>query len=146
MRHDFFLAEANHFALRTSQSVHLYTIMILILDLLSSLLWSCQLFSPPRQIDRYMQIVHGIVILLLIWRRALISSHPWPNLLFISSVENCLSLTCQSPFADCIHYTHHDIWFPHWQQNYMCTNILYFYILYIFSRFTVHAVLIMWCR
>ena len=24
----------------------------------------------------------------------------------------------------------------------MCTNILYFYILYIFSRFTVHAVLI----
>ena len=102
------------------------------------------MFLPPRRPDRQtdMQIVHGIVILLLIWRRALISSHPWPNLLFISSVENCLSLTCQSPFADCIHYTHHDIWFPHWQQNYMCTNILYFYILYIFSRFTVHAVLI----
>ena len=101
------------------------------------------------QTDRYMQIVHGIVILLLIWRRALISSHPWPNLLFISSLENCLcsslSLTCQFSFADCLHTSWHLV-STLAAELHIYTNIQYFYIIYDFGSFTFHAVFTLWCR
>lgn len=151
MKHEFLLAEANHFALRTSQSVHLYTIMILIPDLLRSLLWSCQLFSPPRRPDRQTDICRLCMELLSCscWRRALISSHPWPNLLFISSLENCLcpslSLTCQFSFADCLHTSWHLV-STLAAELHIYTNIQYFYIIYDFGSFTFHAVFTLWCR
>ena len=146
MKHEFLLAEANHFALRTSQSVHLYTIMILIPDLLRSLLWSCQLFSPPRRPDRQTDICRLCMELLSCscWRRALISSHPWPNLLLFPLLRIVYALHSHShaSFHLLIVYTHHDIWFPHWQQNYIyiqISNISILFMISVVSLFTLSS-------
>ena len=151
MKHEFLLAEANHFALRTSQSVHLYTIMILIPDLLRSLLWSCQLFSPLRRLDRQRDICRLCMELLSCsWFEEELLSLLILDLIFylfpLLRIVSALHSPSHASFDLLIVYTHHDIWFPHWQQNYIYTNIQYFYIIYDFGSFTFHAVFTLWCR
>ena len=147
MKHEFLLAEANHFALRTSQSVHLYTIMILIPDLLRSLLWSCQLFSPPRRPDRQTDICRLCMELLSCsWFGEELLSLLILDLIFylfpLLRIVSALHSHSHASFHLLIVYTHHDIWFPHWQQNYIyiqISNISILFMISVVSLFTLSS-------